>query len=98
MTRLADASSPFLSETRPTMQSITDQQRWVLAIGDVVPEIVDIAAAERDAEIVGRLPHAVLVRTTHRHASELRHRPNAIIRVFETEQAGQRALGLFQPS
>jgi hypothetical protein len=78
------------------MRTLTDQERWVLAIGDVVDEIADLAAAEREAEVVGRLPRAVLVRTTHRRASELRRRPNAIIRVFETEQAGQRALGLFQ--
>jgi hypothetical protein len=79
------------------MRTLRDQERWVLAVGDVVDEIVDIAEAEREAEVVGRLPHAVLVRTTNRRASELRRRPNAIIRVFESEQAGQRALDLFQP-
>jgi thioredoxin-like negative regulator of GroEL len=78
------------------MRTLTDQERWVLAVGDVVDEIVDIAEAEFEAEVVRRLPHAVLVRTTHRRASELRRLPNAIIRVFETEYAGQRALGLFE--
>ena len=78
------------------MRTLTDQERWVLAVGDVVDEIVDIAEAELEAEVVRRLPYAVLVRTTHRRASELRRRPNAIIRVFETEHAGQRALGLFE--
>jgi hypothetical protein len=76
---------------------MTDQERWVLAIGDVVDQIVDLAEAEREAEVVQRLPHAVLVRTTNRRAVELRRLPNAIIRVFETEQDGQRALGLFEP-
>jgi hypothetical protein len=79
------------------MRSVTDQERWVLAIGDVVDEIVDLTEAELDSEVVSRLPHAVLVRTTNRRAAEMRRRPNAIIRVFESEQAGQRALGLFQP-
>jgi hypothetical protein len=69
----------------------------VLAIGDVVDEIVDLTEAELDSEVVGRLPHAVLVRTTNRRAAELRRRDNAVIRVFETEQAGKRALDLFQP-
>ena len=69
----------------------------MLAVGDVVDDIVDLADAEREAEVVGRLPRAVLVRTTHRRATELRRRPNAIIRVFDTEQAGRRALGLFRP-
>jgi hypothetical protein len=76
---------------------MTDQERWVLAVGDVVDEIVDIAQAEHEAEVVGRVPHAVLVRTTNRRASELKRKPNAIIRVFESEQAGQRALELFMP-
>jgi hypothetical protein len=79
------------------MKILDDQERWVLAVGDVVDEMVDIAQAEREAEVVGRAPYAVLIRTTNRRASELRRRPNAIIRVFETEQAGQRALGLFLP-
>jgi hypothetical protein len=68
----------------------------VLAVGDVVDEIVDLTEAELDSEVVGRLPHAVLVRTTFRNASELRRKPNAIIRVFDTEEAGRRALGLFE--
>ncbi len=69
----------------------------MLAVGGVVDDIVDLARVEREAEVVGRAPHAVLVRTTNRRASELRRTPNAIIRVFESEQAGQRALGLFAP-
>lgn len=93
----ADARSDAVSETPPTkMRSFVDQDRWVLAIGDV-DGIVDLTEAELEAEVVGRLPHAVLVRTTHRRASELRRHPNAIIRVFDSEQAGQRALGLFRP-
>jgi hypothetical protein len=76
---------------------MTDQERWVLAIGDVVDEVVDLTEAELDAEVVSRLPHAVLVKTTNRHAAELRHLPNAIVRVFETHDAGQRALALFEP-
>jgi hypothetical protein len=78
------------------MRTVIDQDRWVLAVGDVVDEIVDLTEAELEIEVVGRLPHAVLVRTTHRRASELRRRENAIIRVFETEEGGRRALGLFQ--
>ncbi|MGZ4125248.1 MAG: hypothetical protein ACXVQU_06805 [Actinomycetota bacterium] len=79
------------------MRTMTDQERWVLAVGDVVDEIVDLTEAEQEAEVVQRLPHAVLVRTTNRRAVELRRLPNAIIRVFETERDGQRALGLFVP-
>lgn len=79
------------------MKLRTDQDRWVLAVGDVVGEIVDLTEADLDGEVVSRLPHAVLVRTTSRRAAELRRRPNAIIRVFETERDGQRALGLFRP-
>jgi hypothetical protein len=91
--------APFLlSDTRPTMHSITDQERWVLAVGDIVDEIVGLTEAQHEAAVVQRLPHAVLVRTTNRRASELRRLPNAIIRVFETERDGQRALGLFVPS
>jgi hypothetical protein len=79
------------------MHMMTDQERWVLAVGDIVDELIDLTEAESGAEVVQRLPHAVLVRTTHRRASELRRLPNAIIRVFETERDGQRALGLFEP-
>jgi hypothetical protein len=87
----------LLSDSRPTeMKVFMDQERWVLAIGDVVDEIVELTEAELDSEVVGRLPHAVLVRTTFRYASELRRRPNAIIRVFDSEAAGQLALGLFR--
>jgi hypothetical protein len=68
----------------------------VLAIGDVVDEIVDLTEAELESEVVARLPHAVLVRTTFQNAAELRRKPNAIIRVFDTEEAGRRALGLFE--
>lgn len=78
------------------MRTHTDQERWVLAIGDVVDEVVDVAAAERDAEVVKRLPHVVLVRTTYRQAAELRRRPNAIVKVYDTEQAGRRAIALFE--
>jgi hypothetical protein len=78
------------------MRSLVDQERWVLAIGDIVNEIVDVTEAELESDVVGRLPHAVLVRTTFRNAAELRQRPNAIIRVFDTEDAGRRALGLFE--
>ena len=77
------------------MRTLTDQERWVLAVGGVVERIVDLTRAEREAEIIDRLPNAVLVRTTHRAASELGRTPNAIIRVFDTEAAGRRALGLF---
>lgn len=67
----------------------------MLAVGGIVDEVIDLAHAEHEAEVVGRARHAVLVRTTNRRASELRRTPNAIIRVFESEDAGQRALGLF---
>jgi hypothetical protein len=79
------------------MRTMTDQERWLLAVGDIVDEIVDLTEAEPEAEVVERLPHAVLVRTTNRRAVELRRLPNAIVRVFETERDGQRALGLFRP-
>jgi hypothetical protein len=79
------------------MRSMTDQERWVLGVGDIVDVIVDLTEAEAEAEVVRRLPHAVLVRTTNRRAVELRRLPNAIVRVFETERDGRRALGLFQP-
>jgi hypothetical protein len=77
------------------MRVVTDQERWVLAVGDVVDELVRVAA-HAEAVVVDRLPRAVLLRTTNRRAAELRRRPNAVIRVFESEQAGQRALGLFR--
>jgi hypothetical protein len=80
------------------MRSMTDQERWVLAVGDIVDEIVDLTETEVGVEVVQRLPHAVLVRTTNRQAVELRRLPNAIIRVFETERDGHRALALFQPA
>jgi hypothetical protein len=79
------------------MRMHTDQERWVLAVGEVVDEIVDLAAAEQDSEVVNRLPHAVLVRTTYRKAWEIRKKPNAIVHVYDSEQAGRRALSLFEP-
>jgi hypothetical protein len=79
------------------MRNLTDQERWVLAIGDIVDEIVDLTEAELEAEVVDRVPHAVLVRTTYRRATELRRIPNAIIQVYDSEDAGQHALGLFRP-
>jgi len=78
------------------MRSLTDQERWVLGIGDVVDDIVELTDADRGYELVARLPHAVLVRTAFGLASELRRRPNAIVRLFETEEAGRRALALFE--
>ncbi len=86
-----------LSDALPTsMRMHMDQERWVLAVGDVVDDVIDLVAAERESTVVKQLPHVVLVRTTYRQASELRKRPNAVIHVYDSEQAGTRAFSLFE--
>jgi len=74
------------------MESFTDQQRFVLAVGDAVDSIAEDSAVI----VLDRLDRVVLVETSYGSAVQIRHTPGVITHIFEREAEARRAFGLFQ--
>ncbi|TMK30896.1 MAG: hypothetical protein E6G55_11390 [Actinobacteria bacterium] len=74
------------------MKSYTDQQRYVLAVGDMVDSLVEDSAVV----VLDRLDRVVLIETSYGSAVHIRHTPGVIIHIFERETEARRAFGLFQ--
>lgn len=74
------------------MKSFTDQQRFVLAVGDAVESVVEDSAVV----VLDRLDRVVLIETSYGSAVQIRHTPGVIIHIFEREAEARRAFGLFQ--
>jgi len=74
------------------MKSFTDQQRFVLAVGDTVDDVAEDSAVI----VLDRLDRVVLIETSYGTAVQIRHTPGLIIHIFERESEARRAFGLFQ--
>jgi hypothetical protein len=74
------------------MESFTDQQRFVLAVGDTVDDVAEDSAVI----VLDRLDRVVLIETSYGTASQIRRTPGVIIHIFERETEARRAFGLFQ--
>jgi len=74
------------------MQSFTDQQRFVLAVGDAA----DAVAEDSSVIVLDRLDRVVLIETSYGTAVQIRHTHSGIIHVFEHETEARRAFELFQ--
>jgi len=74
------------------MKSFTDQQRFVLAVGDMVDDVAEDSAVI----VLDRLDRVVLIETSYGTAVQIRHAPGVIIHIFERETDARRAFGLFQ--
>jgi len=72
------------------MQSLFDQQRFVLAVGDTADRVAEDAAVK----VLSRLDRVVLVEASYRTAAQFRHTPG--VHIFERETDARRAFGLFQ--
>jgi len=72
------------------MESFTDQQRFVLAVGDTADRVAEDAAVK----VLSRLDRVVLVEASYRTAAQFRHTPG--VHIFERETDARRAFGLFQ--
>lgn len=75
-----------------TMVSYTDQQRFVLAVGDAVDSVAEDSAVV----VIDRLDRVVLIETSYGNAVQIRHTPGVTIHIFEREAEARRAFGLFQ--
>jgi hypothetical protein len=74
------------------MKSFTDQQRFVLAVGDAVPRIADGFGVK----VLDRLDRVVLVEASYRTVLEIRRIAGMVIHVFEREADARRVFKLFK--
>ena len=74
------------------MKSFSDQQRFVLAVGDAVPRIADGLGVK----VLDRLDRVVLVEASYRTALEIRRIAGMVIHVFERESDARRVFKLFK--
>jgi len=75
-----------------SMKSFTDQQRFVLAVGDAADHIAEDSAVT----VLGRLDRVVLVEASYRTVLDIRDTAGVVIHIFEREADARRAFGLFQ--
>lgn len=74
------------------MKSFTDQQRFVLAVGDISDRVAEDSAVR----VLARLDRVVLVEASYRTALDIRDTAGVVIHIFEREADARRAFGLFQ--
>ncbi|HZD80628.1 MAG TPA: hypothetical protein VE646_11390 [Actinomycetota bacterium] len=73
------------------MRTFTDQQRYVVVLGDAADEVSEAPTVT----VLDRLDRVVLLEASYRTAVELRHRDGVIIHIYERERDARRAFGLF---
>lgn len=74
------------------MRSFSDQQRFVVAVGDTADRVAEDPAVK----VLDRLDRVVLVEASYGTALQFRHTPGVIVHIFERETEARRAFGLFQ--
>jgi hypothetical protein len=74
------------------MKSFTDQQRFVLALGDAAGHIADSSGVR----VLDRLDRVVLVETSYRMVQDFRNIVGIVIHVFEREADARRVFNLFE--
>ncbi len=74
------------------MRYETDQQRFVIALGEAADRVTD----DLGVKILERANHVVLAETSYRIALELRHGSDMVIHTYEREADARRVFGLFR--
>jgi hypothetical protein len=74
------------------VKSITDQQRFVLALGDATGTITDGSGVR----VLDRLDRVVLVEASYRMVLDIRNTAGVVIHVFDREADARRVFKLFQ--
>lgn len=82
---------PSSTNTGYSMQHRLDQQRFVVIYG----EDADTVAEDPTVLVLDRAERVVLVETTYRGASLMRHRPDLCVRAYERETDARRVFDLF---
>lgn len=81
-----------LDTRRRHMRYETDQQRFVIALGEAADRVTD----DPGVKILERANHVVLAETSYRIALELRHGSDMVIHTYEHEADARRVFGLFR--
>ncbi len=74
------------------MKSFTDQQRFVLAVGDAADQIAEDSAVK----VLDRLDRVVLAEASYRTVVDLRNTAGVVIHIFEREADARRVFKLFE--
>ncbi len=74
------------------MRYLTDQQRFVLAVGDAANLIVEDAAVR----VLERLDRVVLVEANYRTVVDIRNTAGVVVHIFESEADARRVFNLFE--
>lgn len=74
------------------MKSFTDQQRFVLAVGDAVPRIAEAFSVK----VLEMLDRVVLVQTNYGTVAGIRSIAGVVVHVFEREADARRVFKLFK--
>lgn len=75
-----------------SMKSFTDQQRFVLAVGDAADQIAEDSAVK----VLDRLDRVVLAEASYRTVVDLRNTAGVVIHIFEREADARRVFKLFE--
>ncbi len=74
------------------MKSFTDQQRFVLAVGEAADQIAEDSAVK----VLDRLDRVVLAEASYRRVVDLRNTAGVVIHIFEREADARRVFKLFE--
>ncbi len=75
------------------MKTFTDQQRFVLVVGDTADQVAELPAVT----VLDRVDRVLLVEAGYRTVLDIRDTAGVITHVFERESDARRVFGLFRP-